>query len=369
VTATNKKSAAKALEKKSRVNSVTGSKTTKLRRKKNANELAVSLRRTTSVSGKSTIALSQRSQERLALIERAEQQRDETVKKWLRELVAARKILKVAREKYRESVRDALATVYEKYIEIVQSGYSEEFFLQLRKTLIEAGASIQKNTPNAGLVLRLVWGTEISNAQIHKYVAVINYAFDTQVEVNRFKGWLEKITISGAVEASRLGVDNEAQRKEELQRARILILRLLELRETNPYASLKMLAQSAERRLGRETNLCLMLGTAVRRMDRESDYGDILISAILPPNIGLDIKIIDRWARFIIPRVAEYERELDEVDERRWCDRVEETIWAAEQLDAEKQSAWWAQRQQAALAEDQQEFVKQSKLIKKPSKP
>jgi len=127
-------------------------------------ELAESLRRTSQIKGKSPIALSQRSQQRLEAIRQQEAQRDETLRRWLLDLKATRKTLKAAREKYRESVRDALSVVYEKYIEIRSSEFREEFFKHLRGVLIEMGVNIQKNTPDAGLVVRLVWGADISNA-------------------------------------------------------------------------------------------------------------------------------------------------------------------------------------------------------------
>ncbi len=322
--------------------------------KKDASELVAKLIRNK--------PLSEKSQQRLAELERLDAEKADTKKRWLKELVATKKVVIAARKAYRAEIYKALQSLYRLYLEIEDSSeLRSDFYAELKQRLIDLGYNIQKNTRDAALLVRLVFGQDISNSKVHQYVSVLQYAQDNQVEADDFVDWLKKETISGAVKAAaNNGIDPEVV-KQRYQRARLLLLRYLEWRETRPFASQKMLAWSAERYLGRGTDLCVMIGTAVRRYDRESDYADIHISHILPPNLELDIKIIDRWAKFIEPKLEILETELEEKTADEWGDDLHTLIWDYDVRQAEKVAQYWKLRQQAALAEDQHEFVKTAK--------
>jgi hypothetical protein len=325
--------------------------------KKDASELVAKLTRNK--------PLSEKSQQRLAELERLDAEKADTKKRWLKELVAAKKVVIAARKAYRAEIYKALQSLYSLYLEIEGSGeLRNDFYAEVKQKLIDLGYNIQKNTRDAALIVRLVFGREISNAKVHQYVSVLQYAQDNQVEADDFVDWLKKETITGAVKAAaNNGIDPEVV-KQRYQRARLLLLRYLEWRETRPFASHKMLAWSAERYLGQGTDLCVMIGTAVRRFDRESDYADIHISHILPPNIEFDIKIIDRWAKLIMPHLETLEAELEEKTADEWGDDLHTLIWDYDVKQAEKVAQYWQLRQQAALAEDQHEFVKTTKRKK-----
>ncbi len=309
--------------------------------------------------------LSEKSRQRLAEIERLDAEKADTKERWLKELVATKKVVIAARKAYRAEIYKALQSLYRLYLEIEDSGeLRSDFYAEVKQKLIDLGYTIQKNTRDAALIVRLVFGRDTSNSKVHQYVSVLQYAQDNQVEADDFVDWLKKETITGAVKAAaNNGIDPEVV-KQRYQRARLLLLRYLEWRETRPFASHKMLAWSAERYLGQGTDLCVMIGTAVRRFDRESDFADIHISHILPPNIEFDIKIIDRWAKLIMPHLETLEAELEEKTADEWGDDLHTLIWDYDVKQAEKVAQYWQLRQQAALAEDQHEFVKTAKRKK-----
>lgn len=306
--------------------------------------------------------LSEKSQQRLAELERLDSEKAETKSRWLKELIATARGVNAARKAYRAEIYKALQSVYRLYLEIEYSGeLRNDFYAELKQKLIDLDYNIQKNTRDAALLVRLVFGKEFSNSKVHQYVSVLQYAQDNDVTVEDFVNWLEKETITGAVKAAaNTGVDPEVV-KQRYQRARLLILRYLEWRETRPFATQKMLAWSAQRYLGQGTDLCVMIGTAIRRYDRESDYADIYISHILPPNLEFDIKIIDRWAKFIAPKLEMIEADFEEKKEDEWGDDLHTALWDFDVKQAEKIAQYWQIRQQAALAEDQHEFVKSAK--------
>jgi hypothetical protein len=309
--------------------------------------------------------LSEKSRQRLAEIERLDAEKADTKERWLKELVATKKVVIAARRAYRAEIYKALQSLYRLYLEIEDSGeLRSDFYAEVKQRLIDLGYTIQKNTRDAALIVRLVFGQDTSNSRVHQYVSVLQYAQDNQVEADDFVDWLKKETIGGAVKAAtNNGIDPEVV-KQRYQRARLLLLRYLEWRETRPFASHKMLAWSAERYLGQGTDLCVMIGTAVRRYDRESDYADIHISHILPPNLEFDIKIIDRWAKFIEPKLEFLEAGLEEKTADEWGDDLHTLIWDYDVKQAEKVAQYWQLRQQAALAQDQHEFVKTAKRKK-----
>jgi hypothetical protein len=326
--------------------------------KKDASELVAKLSRNK--------PLSEKSQQRLAELERLDAEKADTKERWLKELVATKKVVIAARKAYRAEIYKALQSLYRLYLEIEDSGeLRSDFYAEVKQKLIDLGYTIQKNTRDAALIVRLVFGRDTSNSKVHQYVSVLQYAQDNQVEADDFVDWLKKETITGAVKAAaNNGIDPEVV-KQRYQRARLLLLRYLEWRETKPFASQKMLAWGAEQYLGQGTDLCVMIGTAVRRFDRESDYADIHISHILPPNLEFDIKIIDRWAKFIEPKLELFEAELEEKTIDEWGDDLHTALWDFDVKQAEKIAQYWQLRQQAALAEDQHEFVKTAKRKKK----
>jgi len=264
-----------------------------------------------------------------------------------------------------EAKYEAMTSIYEKYMEIEYSGdLRNEFYQQLRIKLLESGHKIQKNTPNAGLLIRLVWGEgTLTASRINQYANVLQAAQGRSIETKDFFEWLKNVKISKASKPQLL--DEKERQRSRLERARILILRYLDWRETHPFASLPMYEHAANKYVNMGTQLCVMIGTAVKRFDRESNTADIYISHIMPPNIDIDVRIIDGWAKHIEMWLEEHEQAADEKAIDVWAEEFHDTLWAHDVEVAEKLSTNWMLRQQAAMAQDQNEFAKQAQKFKK----
>ena len=304
---------------------------------------------------------SQRTQQRLAELERLDAERKAMKKRWFGDLVSYAKRFERLKKSYRKELYEILQSVYALYLEVRDNtGIAEDFYRELRDKLTNSGYKLQKNTRDAGLLVRCVLGASKSTSSLQQYVAAIYYAVQQEVKPSEFSQWLEKERLAAIAKASAKAVQDPEVKRQRLRRARTLILQYMEYRETKPFASHKMFAWNAERYLGESTDLCVMIGIAVRRFDRESDYADIHITHILPPNIELDITIVDRWAKFIEPKLEQFEQEFATMNDDAWSEEFSAKLWEFDVREAEKKAQYWQLRQQAALAEDQQEFTRKS---------
>jgi hypothetical protein len=57
-------------------------------------------------------------------------------------------------------------------------------------------------------------------------------------------------------------------------------------------------------------------------MDRESFYADINLAFLLPPNIDIEIYIINALARQIVDEVEKYEEQIATLEESVWSDEL-----------------------------------------------
>jgi hypothetical protein len=131
--------------------------------------------------------LSEKSRQRLAEIERLDAEKADTKERWLKELVATKKVVIAARRAYRAEIYKALQSLYRLYLEIEDSGeLRSDFYAEVKQRLIDLGYTIQKNTRDAALIVRLVFGQDTSNSRVHQYVSVLQYAQDNQVEADDF---------------------------------------------------------------------------------------------------------------------------------------------------------------------------------------
>jgi hypothetical protein len=305
---------------------------------------------------------------RLEALEERDKKREEQVRKWLTGLEIVGRKLTAAKNTYRRSVYEVLANIYEKYLEIEASGeLRNSFYHELRIKLLEAGYKLQKNTPDAGLLIRLVWGDNKLTAQkINQYVNALRAGQYNEIAVEVFADWLEKITITNAQKLLQSNnKDKEDELKERIRRARIFILKFLDWRETHPYLVGSLHVNKANQYVTPDTHLVVMLGTVVRQYDRASDYANIYVSHILPPNFEIDIAIIDKWAKYIEPQLERHEAEANDKPIEQWAAQFEDELWAFDVAEAEKQSISWALRQQASSYEDQQQFHKYAQAYKK----
>lgn len=190
-------------------------------------------------------ALTARAQARLDAIAKQEDLKRQQRRQWLLDVIDIAKQYEAAKQEFRLAQYRTIGEVYEKYLEIESNNeLRNDFYNELRQRLIEYCFKVQKNTPNAGLLLRLVLGKSATASSINQYVNVLYAAQEFDVKEVNFVDWLKKVTISKA--ATQLPEAKE-RKKDRLERARTLVLRYLDQRETHPKLTGKkpMLAHTA----------------------------------------------------------------------------------------------------------------------------
>jgi hypothetical protein len=300
--------------------------------------------------------LTARAQTRLDAIAKQEEVKRQQRREMLLDVIEIAKRYEAVKQDFRLAKYRIIGEVYDKYLEIESSGdLREDFYGELRQRLIEHGFKVQKNTPNAGLLLRLVLGKSATASSINQYVNVLYAAQEFDIKEVDFVDWLQKVTITKA--ATQLPEARE-RKKDRLERARTLVLRYLDWRETHPILTGKkpMLAHTANKYVTRDTHLVVMIGTAVGKMDRESDYADIHVSHIMPPNLETEIRIIDKWARLLEPQLEKNEADFARLSDAEWVQQMETELWEHDVLEAERYVQRTQLRNFTKRFEDEQEF-------------
>ncbi len=210
-----------------------------------------------------------------------------------------------------------------------------------------------------------MFGADASAKSVSEYGKVMQAAVDRGVKSDKFAEWLKQETLTKVL-ADQRAIEAETETpKDRLDRARRVILRLLDIREAKPIITHSTTAHAAEKLLGRHYGLCVAIGHASRRMDRENFYADVNLSMVLPVSLDFEIYIVDKLARYIIKDVELYESKIDSLSESVWADELYERLIAAGDEEIDANNEYWSNRQQAQLYEDQQEFarvVKEQKL-------
>ena len=80
------------------------------------------------------------------------------------------------------------------------------------------------------------------------------------------------------------------------------------------------------------------------------------MTLILPPNVDLEIYIINHLAKSIVSAVERWEAKINELEERVWADELWEKVVSAGNEESVKSNTWWANKQQASRFEDEGEF-------------
>ena len=316
----------------------------------------------------SKVALSTEREQQLAEWKQREAADEAVLRDWGQRLsITHKKVIKL-NEQYRDLLYKFLQEAYAVYKEITQHQLSDSFYAHVRGELLKQGIKTQSNTPDASLIVRLVFGADASTKSVSEYGKVMHAAVDRGVKSDKFAEWLKQQTLTKVL-ADQRAVEAETETpKSRLDRARRVILRLLDIREAKPIITHSTTAHAAEKMLGRHYGLCVAIGHASRRMDRESFYADVNFSLVLPVSLDFEIYIVDKLARYIINDVEEYETEIDTLSEAVWADELYGRLIAAGDEEIEANNEYWSNRQQAQLYEDQQEFTRVVKQKKSNSK-
>lgn len=296
----------------------------------------------------------------------AEREKEEVIRGWARRLVETKNKMRQVNEQYKKLMLGFLQEAYAVYVEIENSEYADEFYANVRWQLKTDEIKIQSNTPNAGLVIRFVCGAEIATKTISDYSRVLEGARRNEISPTTFGEWVKSKTMTKVIEDERAASSNAETYADRLKRARLVVLRALEARETKPIISQKTTAWEAERMLSRD-GLWLAIGNARRRFDRESFYADINLLAMLTPNIDIEIFIVNQLAKPFVANVEKYEAMINEMEEKVWADELWEMLVSAGNEESRKADLWWANKQQASRFEDEgefREFVKNRKKMK-----
>lgn len=277
---------------------------------------------------------------------------------WGQRLQKTHKQVSKLNSQYRDLLYGFLQEAYAVYKEAQAHELADSLFANVRGALLKLGIKIQSNTPDAALIVRLVFGADASTKSVSEYSKVLEAAVSRGVKSDRFAEWLKQETLNKVVIEHRAEVKELETPKDRLDRARRLILRLMDIRDAVPLFTLNTTAHTAEKNLGRSYGLCVALGHANRKMDRESFYAEMRFSLIMPVSLDLEIYIVDKLARYVMPSLTQYELELEQLSETVWADKMFENLVAACDAEVAKNNEYWSNRQQAQLYEDQQEFLR-----------
>ena len=260
------------------------------------------------------------------------------------ELKRIRRGVKNLEQQYRAKTYEGLGEAYKVYQAVINSPYANDLLNNVRWALIDEGHKIQKNTNNAAMIIKYCWAdAELTNKKVYDYSTALQAGQLNNIEADYFVEWIKKISITQVIADYK--EKDEDSLAERMRRARLVILRWLETRERNSLAKITMTAWNAEQLSSAGTNQVVMLGTVLRRYDRESFYADIHITTILPPNIDIDVMVVDRMAKQIFNVVGEYEEKINKISEQAWGDDLEAYL-SAEEAEATRQTVekWKSKR-------------------------
>lgn len=326
--------------------------------------------KTKSVATKKQInaLVTQSNEHKLAVWKETETANELVMKDWGKRLSHTKQKMGELQEIVERITIKLLNEAYSVYSEVVKSDLADEFFGAVWNELYKEGIKVQRNTPNASLVIRYICGASISTKTISNYAKVLEGADYNDVKPEQFIAWVQHKTMTRVIEDQRNIENNTETRAEKMARARAVIMRLIEARETKPEHSWKTTAWQAEKQIS-EKGLWVGIGNAHRILDGGSNFNASMnLIMMLPLNAEMERHILNIYARTIVDGIDYYEKKINEMEEALWADELWEKLVSAGYEESIKQDEYWSNRQQAALYEDQQEFAKFVKDKKKKSK-
>jgi uncharacterized coiled-coil protein SlyX len=307
---------------------------------------------------RSQIVLKQDYETRLAEFNERQGEVEKTIRDWGQRLAKTQKGMAKLNEAYRQFLYKLLQEAYAVYKEARSSELADDFFAELRYELKSKDIKIQSNTTDAALIIRFVCGADVATKTVHDYSRVLMGAEHNNIKTDGFAEWLQQQTMTKVIQNQR-EIENQTEtRADRMNRARRVVMRLIEARETKPLLTGKTTAWQAEKMLSKD-GMWVGIGNATRRMDRESFYADINLAIFLPPNIDIEFYIINGLARQIVDGVEKYEEQIATLEESVWSDELWEQLVSAGFEESEKTAEYWSNRQQAARYENQQDFIEE----------
>ena len=315
-----------------------------------------------------TSLVNQNKEHKLAVWKVTETANEILMKDWSNRLTSTKLKMGELQEIVERITIKLLNEAYSVYSEVIKSDLADDFFSALWNQLYKDGIKVQSNTPNASLVVRYICGASISTKTVSNYAKVLEGADYNNIKTEQFIAWVQHKTMTRVIEDQRNIENNVETRAERMARARAVIMRLIEVRETKPMFSWKTTKMTAEQQISKD-GLWVGIGNAYRILDGGRHFNASMnLVMMLPMNAEMEKHILNIYAREIVDEVEHHEKRMSELEEKIWSDELWDRLVSAGYEESVKQDDYWSNRQQATLYEDQQEFiekvVKQRKKIK-----
>ena len=269
-----------------------------------------------------------------------------------------------------EGLRDCYG-IYE-FIETNKDGAM--FYDILRSYYKATLEKIQSNTPDEALLVRFIFSKK-SKKQISEYATVLRHARETGIAKNDFIKWYNDTTQTRILALARKSSTADSQ--EKLKRAKIALLRYFDIREEWPLGHFDYPEYLAAKQVHLPDDLILVVCRGVRKFNRDIYFdpenpgatrvpmAEISALHFIPTNVDLVNDIVTRIARELAFNIDAIEKQIDEKTEQVWANDLTSLLMERELGLAYKSADRWANRQQAAIAEDQVAFESKRKKIQK----
>jgi hypothetical protein len=268
-------------------------------------------------------------QTKLAVV-KPKQTADETVMGgWIKKLSVTKQRMELLNNRYKEILIELLKEAYVVYSEAVNTDLGEDFFVALRYRLYEQQIKIQKNTPNASLVIRYICGSEVSTKTVSEYAKVLENADYNKIQTEQFGVWLKHKTMTRVIQDQRAVDKNVDTKSEKMARARLVIMRLIEARETKPLHSWKTKEWLAEQQIS-ENGLWIGIGNATRALDGSRQLNaNMNLVMMLPLNLEMEKRVLNVYAETIVNNVEYWEKQIRKLEEKVWANELWEKLVSA----------------------------------------
>jgi hypothetical protein len=140
-------------------------------------------------------------------------------------------------EKHKEKIYQTLNDIYVEYYQFKDTELELTYFEEIENYLSSKGVFVQADTSNALKLVKAVFKKKrtVNKSQLSKYAKVIQLAKAREVEPSEFFEWVKSQGIEKISRNNEKLPASEGERN-ELARARILLLKWLEIKDANPTA-------------------------------------------------------------------------------------------------------------------------------------
>jgi len=276
-----------------------------------------------------TTVVAKPKQTKLAVINAKLTPAEALASEWIAKLKQTKSRMEILNHTYNKILYVLLKETYSVYSEAVKSNLAEKFFGAIWNQLYKNGIKVQKNTPNASLIIRYICGADVATKTVSDYAKVLENADYNNITTEDFLGWLNYKKMNKVIEEQRAIANNIETRSQRMSRARLVIMRLIEARETKPEFSWTTTAWQAEKQIS-ENGLWLGIGNAHRVLDGGHNFNAKMnLIMLLPYNKEMEKRLLNIYAEAIVDSVEKWEKGIDELEESIWAEELWEQLVGA----------------------------------------